>query len=429
MAEWPVVPLGDVVTLINGDRGKNYPRAEDRVQVGVPFINAGHLAEGRVRLRDMDYITPVHHQVLRSGHVEAGDVLLCIRGSLGRAAVATPNNVPSAIASSLVILRPTAQILSRFLLAYLEGPVGSHLIASADNGAAQPNIGASAVAQFGVPLPPISTQRKIAAVLAAYDELIENNLRRIEILEEMAQAVYREWFVNFRYPGHENVPLVDSPLGPIPDEWEMRRLDEVAALHRGRSYRTANLVDDGGWPFLNLKCIDRDGGFRRSGLKRYDGPIKPHQLARTGDVVVALTDMTQERRIVARAARVPKLNESEAVMSMDLLRVEPVDRNDKSFVYGTLRFSSFPDQVKQYANGANVLHLSPDRIAEFELPIPPRELRQRFAEVAEPLVELSDNLELQNANLRATRDLLLPRLVSGELDVSELDIDTEWLAS
>lgn len=283
--------------------------------------------------------------------------------------------------------------------------------------------------QMRMTLPPLETQRKIAAIVAAYDELIENNSRRIEILEEMVRAIYREWFVSFRYPGNEDDELVDSPLGPIPESWEVRRLDQIAALHRGRSYRTANLVDEGGWPFVNLKCIDRDGGFRRSGLKRYEGPIKPHQLAHVGDLVVALTDMTQERRIVARAARVPKLREPEVALSMDLLRVEPTETRDLHFVHGMLRFSSFPDEVKQYANGANVLHLSPDRIAEFEFLLPPRSLRHRFAAVAEPLVELSDNLELQNENLRVTRDLLLPKLVSGEIDVSDLDIDTSWLAA
>ena len=106
-------------------------------------------------------------------------------------------------------------------------------------------------------------QRKIAAVLSAYDELIENNLRRIEILEAMAQAVYREWFVNFRYPGHENVALVDSPLGPIPEGWEVRRsrdLIEAHVLEIGDGYRAKNVefTGVGGLAFLRVKNV-REG--------------------------------------------------------------------------------------------------------------------------------------------------------------------------
>jgi type I restriction enzyme S subunit len=116
-------------------------------------------------------------------------------------------------------------------------------------------------------------------------------------------------------------------------------------------------------------------------------------------------------------------------MSMDLLRVAPLHRADVDFVYGMLRFSAFPDQVKQYANGANVLHLSPDRIGEYEVLLPSAEARQRYSGLVAPLTELADTLHLQNENLRSTRDVLLPRLLSGQIDVSELEIDTEWLAS
>ena len=87
---------------------------------------------------------------------------------------------------------------------------------------------------FEVRVPPLPTQRKIASILSAYDDLIENNTRRIAILEEMAQAIYREWFVNFRFPGHENVKLVDSPLGQIPEGWEADDDSDDVCNHRER---------------------------------------------------------------------------------------------------------------------------------------------------------------------------------------------------
>ena len=291
-------------------------------------------------------------------------------------------------------------------------------------GAAQPLLTQTVLKQIEAPIPHLLEQQKIAAILSAYDDLIENNLRRIKILEEMAQNLYREWFVKFRFPGHEKVHMVDSPLGKIPEGWEVVSIDDVAVVHRGRSYRSKDLVDDGGLPFINLKCIDRDGGFRRDGLKRYEGKHKQTQKVVTGDIVMAVTDMTQERRIVARAGRVPTLDSDFGVISMDLVKIEPREGISPDFLYGYFRGSDFADNVKQHANGANVLHLSPDRIKEYQFVLPATTVREQFSAFSEMVFQQIENLNRRNVTLRQTRDLLLPKLVSGELDVSELEIDT-----
>ena len=181
-------------------------------------------------------------------------------------------------------------------------------------------------------------------------------------------------------------------------------------------------MEEGGHPFLNLKCLDRDGGFRSSGIKRYQGPYKETQTATEGDIVIAVTDMTQERRIVAHAARIPRMEEPLSVISMDLVKIVPKEGIYSEYLYGILRHSSFADEIKQHANGVNVLHLTPNRIGEYEFYIAPKELRQSYMEIIGPCQEMCDILQLKNANLRRTRDLLLPKLISGELDVSELDI-------
>ena len=147
-----------------------------------------------------------------------------------------------------------------------------------------PHINIDILRHFEVCLPPRPTQRKITAILSSYDDLIENNTRRIAILEEMAQAIYREWFVHFRFPGHEGARMVESELGPVPEGWDIVHLSDIVDVYRGRSYRSANLVEEGGLPFLNLKCIERDGGFRVDGLKRYDGPYKETQVAEPNDI-------------------------------------------------------------------------------------------------------------------------------------------------
>jgi type I restriction enzyme S subunit len=274
-----------------------------------------------------------------------------------------------------------------------------------------------------IELPPLTTQQRIAGILSVYDELIENSQRRIRILETMARALYREWFVNFRFPGHETVPRITSPLGEVPNGWNIKKLGEIATTFRGRSYRSVDLADEGGLPFLNLKCLHRDGGFRRSGLKRYIGEYKDIHVAKKGDIVIAVTDMTQERRIVARAALVPTMDKGFGIFSMDLVRIEANPGISKVFLYSLLRHSSFADEVKQHANGANVLHLSPERITDFSFAVPPVELMNRFANFVEPILEEIDVLSNKIDNLRGTRDLLLPRLLSGQINIESLAIE------
>ena len=107
--------------------------------------------------------------------------------------------------------------------------------------------------------------RKIVDIASSYDDLIENNRRRILLLEEAARLLYREWFVHFRFPGHEHVKIIDG----LPEGWSRYPVSDLADVFRGKSYRSSELVDSDGQPFINLKCVDRYGGFRISGLKRF----------------------------------------------------------------------------------------------------------------------------------------------------------------
>jgi type I restriction enzyme, S subunit len=291
------------------------------------------------------------------------------------------------------------------------------------HGAAQQNLSQDRIRRFSLRVPPVLVQRRIADMLTAIDDLIENNRRRIELLEQMAQAIYREWFVHFRYPGHESATLADCPLGPIPEGWEVRQLTEVSSLVRGRSYRKHELVESGGVPFVNLKCMLRGGGFRRDGLKRYAGVYNADQRVSGGDIVLAVTDLTQGREILARATLVPKLAEDFGVISLDVARIVPNELDDRLALFFALRCTDFSDRVKEYANGSTVLHLSPTHVAAGQVVWPARALRRQFVRVVEAIVDQVDDLNDAGERLGAIRDLLLPKLVTGQIDVSNLDLD------
>ena len=279
--------------------------------------------------------------------------------------------------------------------------------------AAVPGVDRNVLHTLRVRTPSAEKQSAIASILSAYDDLIKNNRRRIVLLEEAARLLYREWFVHFRFPGHEDVKFVEG----LPEGWQRRKVSDLADVFRGKSYRSSELADADGQPFINLKCVDRMGGFRISGLKWFRGEHKRHHLATPGDVLIAVTDMTRGALIVAQAARVPRTVGDGAIYSMDLVKAVPRGDVEPEWFYGMLRFSQFSAFVREEATGATVLHLKPKHIENWEALVPPTRLRDLFSEQFSAILQQMDNLELQVMNCAKARDLLLPRLMNGEIAV------------
>jgi len=176
---WSWARLDGIAALINGDRGKNYPSKAHYVDEGLPFINAGHLRDGQVDHSEMNFISQERFDLLRSGKVQAGDLLYCLRGSLGKAAVVSGFNC-GAIASSLLIIRLIGDLNPRFMFFVLVSSYGGDLVRKYDNGSAQPNLSAGNVAKYAVPIPPLAEQHRI---VARVDELM-GLLNRLEAARE-----------------------------------------------------------------------------------------------------------------------------------------------------------------------------------------------------------------------------------------------------
>lgn len=408
MSEWCEVMLGSVADLINGDRGKNYPSAKHRAESGIPFVNAGHLVDGRVRPGGDGFISQERYALLRSGLVEVGDVLLCIRGSLGRVAIATPDVVPSAIASSLVIVRPRQDLVPRFLLASLQAPRGVEQIAASNNGVAQPNIGAAEVGRFRIVLPPVATQRRIAVLLEALDDLIENNRRRVHVLEQMAQTIYREWFVRFRYAGHEGVPLVDSPLGPIPDGWTWLPFSNVASFVNGFAFKPAHRGSSGR-PIIKIKELKQ--GVTDSTPRCDEELVDKKYWIEPGDLLFSWSaDLG-----IYRWSGEPGL------LNQHLFVVAPHDHLSIAFLQQSLDASM--SQFWDRAQGTTMRHIKRSALTEVLTVVPPAEVVAAFTDTAEPLAQETLTLQQSTRNLADLRDLLLPQLVTGRIGVSHLDLD------
>ena len=166
---------------------------------------------------------------------------------------------------------------------------------------------------------PLPVQRRIAEVLSRYDALIENYQRQIKLLEEAAQRLYKEWFVDLRFPGHQSTTIINN----LPQSWQKKKLAEIFTFIRGKSYTSKELSVEG-ILMVNLKNIQSFGGYKRDAEKRFTGDYKIEQSLDKGDLIMGVTDMTQERRLVGHVALVPYFNEP-ATFYMDLIKILPFE--------------------------------------------------------------------------------------------------------
>lgn len=262
----------------------------------------------------------------------------------------------------------------------------------------------SSLSEFECEFPPLPVQQRIAGILSAYDELIENSQRRIKILEAMARALYREWFVHFRFPGHENQPRVASPLGEIPQGWEVKSLKDVANVTYGFPFQSKKFNTTGvGTPVIRIRNI------LEGSIDTFtDEVAEPKYHVKNGDILVGMdgdfhmciwsSGHAFQNQRVAKFKSNGEIGNYHLFLALEL----PIQTWNKSIV------------------GTTVAHLGDMHIKSIQIAWPPAQLLLKAREILEPMSEQITTLKRQNANLRRTRDLLLPRLLSGQIDVDAL---------
>ncbi|MBL6967091.1 MAG: restriction endonuclease subunit S [Desulfobacteraceae bacterium] len=287
-------------------------------------------------------------------------------------------------------------------------------------GAAQPKLSQANLKRIELRLPPLPTQRKIASILSAYDDLIENNLRRIKILEEMAQALYREWFVKFRFPGHEKVRMVDSPLGKIPEGWEVSLMKDVVEVIDCLHSKKPEASEEGVGILIQLFNVV-DGGkldFSRKYMISENDYVKWTSRIEVSEGDCVITNVGR----IAAVAQMP--TGVKAALGRNMTGVRPIaGKLTPTYLIEYLLSPHMEDEVRRKKDaGAIMDSLNVRGIYLLSVPIPCGTLMHDFEAIARPIRRRVELLVEQNYNLRQTRNLLLPKLISGELDVSDLDI-------
>lgn len=399
--------------------------ADEYLTSGVPFYRGKEISQKQRssdEVTDLIYISREKFEEIKAkfGAPQKGDLLLTSVGTIGNPYLVKANEEFYFKDGNLTWFRNFRGINGQWLYYWLLSPQGKSELNKCTIGSSQKAYTINLLYGLQIELPDAKTQTRIASILSAYDDLIENNEKRIKTLEEMTQLLYTEWFVKFKFPGHEKVKMVDSgtEYGKVPDGWEVKRLGDFINVRGGLSYKNEFLSRDSSQlPLITMGCIHSKSLFNFSGLGYYTGSFgKNHQL-KGGDLVMATRDVTSERKILGSPAIVPNIFK-EAIAATNVYIVDIMDSGfDKKYLYMLFRNSAFRKRMIGCATGTNVLMIVKEHVLGFKFLSPNKKVLSEFSNKIEPVFSELEKLEIINQNLSKTRDLLIPQLVTGKREV------------
>lgn len=413
MSGWPIHAIKDIaVGIYDGPHATPPLSGDGPVFLGIGNVtDDGHLDLSSVRhISEKDFgkwtkrVTP-----------RAGDIVFTYEATLNRYAI-IPEGFHGCLGRRMALIRPdTDKVDTRFLFYSFFGNEWRETIeANRLSGATVDRIPLIRFPNFPIALPPLAVQRRIASILGAYDDLIEVNRRRIAVLEEMARGLFEEWFVRFRFPGHEAASILDTPYGPLPQGWTWGALRDLAREVR-QTVSPNDVPPD--TPYVGLEhmprrsfTLDQHGQAEevsslKSRFQRGDilfGKIRPyfHKVVWAGFDGVSSTDAIVWRPVTGLAAQ----------------------------ALATVSSDAFVAYSVQTSNGTKMPRANTRVLAEYRCALAPSDISSRFEDTVGPMAELCATLQAGSSRLAASRDLLLPRLISGQLSVTEAERQLEEAA-
>lgn len=412
MNNWPRVSIKEVCQEIVDCVNKTAPI----VDYPTPYkmIRTSNVKGGWVNLDQVNFVTEeVYKKWTRRIIPVIGDLILTREAPLGEVGMIRDNETIF-LGQRLMLYRANpAKLDNRFLLYSFLSKDLQGQIKALGSGSTVEHMRVPDAEKLTILLPEIETQSKIGIILSTYDELIKNNTRRIKILEEMAQLIYREWFVNFRFPGHENVKLVESELGMIPEGWEVKPLREVAEINgqmirKNYPFETINYIDISS---VSTGRIDKVEEYNLS-----EAPGRARRIVKHGDII--WSTVRPNRKSYSLIIN-PKPN---VIVSSGFAVITSMSVH-YTYLYQTVTTDEFVGYLVNRATGSAYPAVLAHDFEIAPILVPPKEILDTYSKNVSSIYDLINVLQIKNQNLKGTRDLLLPQLISGRVDISDLDIN------
>ena len=411
---WPQVELQDIAlqekgAIVSGPFGSNIS-AKYFVEEGIPVIRGNNLTAGKAKFIDdgFAYLTETKAAEFRNCIAVTDDLVFTAAGSIGQVGIIPPAARYEKYVISNKQLRvrlDRSKANPNFVFAWLSSRQMVRYLENMNNGGAVPLLNLGIIRRVPVPLPPIETQNKMVEILSAYDDLIENNRRRIALLEEVARLLYREWFVHFRFPGHEHLKITDG----CPEGWERLPASDAIEVNP-RTDRN----DEGSITYVPMAALSEIGlTIDRTPLETRRKPTGVR--FRNGDTLLARITPSLEN---GKTGFVQFLGDKEVACGSTEFIVLRGDRVSSYFVYLTARQSDFRENaVRSMVGSSGRQRVQPSCFDRYHIAVPPRTLATLFDQLVVDLFEQVGNLDMQNQRLADVRDILLPRLMNGEIAV------------
>ena len=398
MSEWKKVKLGEVC-----DTQYGFTASTVQQDTGTQFLRITDIVPQLIDWNTVPYCQ-IQEKDREKYLLHKGDIVVARTGATVGYAKYIKEDVPAVFASYLVRLLVNSIDVDRHYVGLcVESNLFKEYIQSISNGSAQPNANAQMISSFEINLPPLSTQHRIATILSRYDSLIENYQKQIKLLEEAAQRLYKEWFVDLHFPGHENTKIVDG----VPEGWEKKKVNSIIELQSGFAFKSSTFDDNGAYKIVTIKNV-KDGAFDGDNVSRIVAipeKMPKHCVLADGDILLSLT---------GNVGRVCIVNGKNYLLNQ---RVAKLATDYKAFTYCLFRSRDMFIEVNNLANGAAQQNVSPIRIGEMKILLPNNELLQEFESIARKSIARILSLQSQLRLLTEARDRLLPKLMNGEIAV------------
>lgn len=405
---WEKVKLGDISANIQTGPFGSQLHQHDYSEVGTPVVMPKDLIGGKISEQSIARVSQDHVQRLNRHIIQQGDILYSRRGDVGRCAFASDHETGWLCGTGcLRVTTDTTIADSKFVFYQLQQPEVVGWVEKHAVGATMLNLNTTILSNIPLLLPPIETQHRIADILSAYDDLIENNRKQIKLLEEAAQRLYKEWFVDLRFPGHEYTKIVDG----VPEGWEKVLISDVCD------------TIGGGTPSTKVKEYYQNGNIPW---------VTPTDITKNNSLVLldTATKITNEGLNCSSAKMVPPgtiLMTSRASVGFFGICDFPVCTN-QGFIscipyqhdmqmYLLYNLMNRVDEIRGKAGGSTYLEISKKVFRDFEIIVPDIQVLKLFQITTEKSIERIRILSKQIQELQSARDHLLPKLMSGEVEV------------
>lgn len=393
---WEKMKLKDVCISISDGDHQPPPKANK----GVPFVTISNITHtNQFDFSNTMFVPQEYYDGLDSKRkVQEGDVLYSVVGSFG-IPVYIKNNTPFVFQRHIAILRPNVYKISPPFLYYTMLNRDFYLKADAAAiGAAQRTVSLTALRNMEIEIPHIETQKKVAKILSSYDNLIENHQKQIKLLEEAAQRLYKEWFVDLRFPGYENVKIVDG----VPEGWTKPSINDIADYLNGYAFKPDDWSDKGK-PIIKIKEMNE--GITSSTPRNDGSAIDEKYNVIAGDILFSWS--------ATLAAMI--WDSEDGLLNQHLFKVTPNNGVCREYVLQSILKTL--DEFKNLTTGSTMKHIQRGKLKEVFVNLPSQEIMDKFASIADVYREIVLRLQKQNSALKEARDRLLPRLMSEEIEV------------